>query len=74
MSRFQITVDSADTKTIRKLAVALHHEGMTGQLQVGVEGPECWGAKTPMLQQDQFARVVATLAREEVILWPHLTV
>ena len=74
MSRFQIKVDSADTQPIRKLAVALHHAGHTGELQVGVEGPECWGAKTPMLRQDEFATVIATLARENIILWPHLTV
>ena len=74
MSRFQIEADSLSTKEVRELAVALHHVGLTAQLQVGVEGPEAWHAKTPMLTAQQFASVAADLARANVILWPHLTV
>lgn len=61
--RVKITVDSATTEEIRALCVSLHRAGLTGELSVGVEGPDCWGGSTPKMSADQARVVVADLAR-----------
>ena len=63
--RVTIKFDSADTVQVRQMAVALHRAGLTGELKVGVEGPECWGGETPPLRPDQFATVVANLVKHD---------
>ncbi len=61
--RVQISFDSANTVQVRQLAVALHKAGLTGQLQVGVNGPEAWSGCTPHLTPNQFAVVVANTVK-----------
>lgn len=61
MMRITIRFDSADTEQVRQLAVALHQIGKTGQLKVGVNGPEHWCGETPPLYPGQFASVVGAL-------------
>lgn len=61
--RITIAFDSADTASVRKLAVALHHVGLTETLQVGVNGPEHWSGSTPPLRPNEFARVAAELIK-----------
>jgi len=62
--RAQIVVDSATTSQVRRLAVALHKVGLTGQLSVGVNGPDLWQASTPKLTELQFDQVRAAMAGE----------
>lgn len=52
---------SANTEAVRKMAAALHQVGLTGQLKVGVEGPEKWSAETPSLTPIQFTQVFADI-------------
>lgn len=59
--RASIHIDSADTGTVRRLAIALHNVGLTGTLTVGVNGPDAWTATTPMLSPDQFTTVAAAV-------------
>jgi hypothetical protein len=59
--RVTIKFDSATTEQVRLLAVALHKVGKTGQLQVGVNGPEHWCGETPPLRPNEFADVVGNL-------------
>ena len=57
--RIAIHFDSATTRQVRDLCVGLHHAGHTGELQVGVEGPECWGGRTPKLTIDEYRTVIS---------------
>ena len=59
--RVQLVGDSASTEQVRKLCVALHRIGKTGELQVGVNGPEAWAFTSPHLTERQFALVVGQL-------------
>lgn len=59
--RVTIQIDSASTERVRELAKALNAVGLTGQLMVGLDGPECWKATTPVLTFDQYAEVSARL-------------
>lgn len=61
MSRFSIHFDSASTAEVRKLCVALHRAGHTAELQVGVNGPEAWAGRTPMLNRAAFQVVLDNL-------------
>ena len=63
--RITIKFDSADTTSVRKLAVALHHVGLTAQLQVGVNGPDAWCGETPALKPWQWAQVACRLINFE---------
>ena len=63
--RIQIKFDSASTEAVREIAVALHNVGLTGKLEVGVNGPERWSGNTPMLTSQQFASVAARLIKWE---------
>jgi len=60
--RIALHIDSATTRQVRRLAVLLHNVGLTGQLEVGVDGPECWNARTPKLTTEQYTTIVAQLA------------
>lgn len=62
--RVKITGDSATTEQIRSLSVALHRVNMTGQLQVGVNGPDHWGFSTPNLTPSEFCKVAWALIRD----------
>lgn len=61
--RIRISFDSADTERVREMCVALHRVGLTGELRVGLNGPECWEGETPHLQPWQFASIVANLVK-----------
>ncbi len=61
--RIQVKFDSATTEQTRSMAVALHKANHPGELQVGVNGPECWTGETPMLTPNEFATVVANLVK-----------
>ena len=56
--RIRIVADSATTPQVRQIAVALHRIGKTGELKVGLNGPEMWSLETPHLTERQFALVV----------------
>lgn len=61
--RVTIAFDSASTKQVRDLSVALHHALGNNRLTLGVEGPECWHGETPKLTPNQFAQVFAHLVK-----------
>lgn len=61
--RIKISFDSASTEAVREMAVALHHVGLTGKLEVGVNGPERWSGNTPSLTPQQWASVAAHLVK-----------
>lgn len=61
--RITISFDSAETPDVRQLAVALHRVGLTGELQVGVNGPERWSGRTPPLRPNEFATVACHLIK-----------
>ncbi len=61
--RISIHVDSAPTEQVRELACALHAVGLTATLTVGLNGPECWEATTPMMTPTQWAGVTARLVK-----------
>lgn len=63
--RIRIEFDSATTKQVRDLSVALNKVNLESRnrLTVGVEGPECWGGITPSLTPNQFATVFAHLVK-----------
>lgn len=63
MMRVRLVGDSASTEQVRKLAAALHRlgESTSGQLKVGLNGPECWSFESPPLYPRQFALVVGQL-------------
>lgn len=63
--RIRIKFDSATTTQVRDLCVALHRIGKTGELQVGVEGPNHWGGVTPPLTEREFMSVVDWLDNPE---------
>lgn len=63
--RVQLVSDSASTEQVRKLGVALHRIGMTGELKVGLNGPEKWTFTSPHLTERQFALVVGNLVTFE---------
>lgn len=67
MMGIQITVDSATTKQIRDLCLALRAAGKPGPT-VKVEGPEHWGAETCHLYPNEFATVVGHLVRYHGVL------
>lgn len=51
------------TDKVRETAVALHQVGHTGELRVGVDGPEKWTVETPNLTPNQFAKFVAKIVK-----------
>lgn len=55
--RIAIHIDSASTAEIRRVAKALHQVGQTGKLEVGLDGPECWNARTPKLTPEQYREI-----------------
>lgn len=63
--RVTIQFDSATTKQVRALSVALHQATGDNNLTLGVEGPEHWHGSTPPLTPNQFADVVGRLVRYE---------
>lgn len=62
--RVEIHFDSATTKQVRSLALALHLAGLEGPT-VKVEGPECWQGRTPKMAPNAFAAVVGQLVTFE---------
>lgn len=62
MSQFVIQANTLTLEEMKKLAVALHHIGLTGQLQVGVEGPDHFKATTPKLTAEQFIFVTQEIS------------
>lgn len=61
MMRVRLVGDSANTDQVRKLAAALHRIGKTGELKVGLNGPECWSFESPHLYPVQFGLIVGQL-------------
>lgn len=61
----QLKGHGASLDAIRELMVALHGVGLTGQLQVGCDGPEKFTYETPHLTPNQFASVVSHLVKFE---------
>ena len=56
--RIALHIDGATTDEIRNLARLLNGAGLTGQLEVGVDGPNFWNARTPKMTPDQQAWVL----------------
>ncbi len=61
--RIKISFDSATTEETRQMALALNKANLTGELKVGLNGPECWTGSTPDLNPNQFATVIAHLVK-----------
>jgi hypothetical protein len=63
--RIQISADSATTAQVRAIARGLAHIGKSGELKVGLNGPEAWSLESPHLTERQFALVVGQLVTFE---------